>query len=272
MMKKIKLTDINSADLFAACQKSIEPLLITDIYDIHPRLAGWSPEFLQKKLTGSRQITVRTGNSYFFDVKAGFLQMEFNDYLQAIMLDDNSTIGPKLYMQQQSIESCFPELLEDLSVEAVLPQSILLEKKLKTYKKLWIGPGGSTTPLHFDLYDNYFIQMYGKKTFYLFNPFDLTNLYPYGPFTDYPYVSKMDPLNPNLSKFPKSIKAKIHEVTLEPGCILYLPSYWLHQVQGDVASLNVSVNIWLSRGVFKLVPGFFNILPAYLKRNILSRF
>jgi ribosomal protein L16 Arg81 hydroxylase len=82
----------------------------------------------------------------------------------------------------------------------------------------------------------------------------------------------MDPLNPNLSKFPKSIKAKIHEVTLEPGCILYLPSYWLHQVQGDVASLNVSVNIWLSRGVFKLVPGFFNILPAYLKRNILSRF
>ena len=269
-MQTINKNDINAEDLFVACQQAQEPLLITNIYDAMPHLAGITPEGLEKKLVGSRMVVVRSGASQFFDISAKFVKMEFTDFMNAIMRPEGSDKPEKLYMQTQSIEHQFPELQDELTIDQVLPQTALKKNKLVVYKKLWIGPGGSVTPLHFDLYDNYFIQMFGKKTFYLYSPSDLPSLYPYGPLTKYPYVSRINPAQPDLKKFPKISNATLHKVTVEPGTILYLPSYWLHQVEGDVGNVNISVNMWLSRGVPKMVPGFFNVLPAFILRAVIG--
>lgn len=271
-MKKIKLSDITAEDLFLTCQQAKEPLLITDIYELMPELAGLTPEVLEKRLPGKRMVMVRSGETKYFDVKAQFVPMEFTDYLNRILRPSPSDHSEKLYMQQQSIEMQFPELEKDVAIERVLPPAALKRNKLVTYKKLWVGPAGNITPLHFDLYDNYFIQMHGTKTFYLYSPSDLPNLYPYGPFTIYPYVSRINPKSPDdIKNYPKIKNAVCHEVTVEPGTILYMPSYWWHQVAGDESSINISVNIWLSRGVIKFVPGYFNILPAFIKRFFIEK-
>ena len=53
---------------------------------------------------------------------------------------------------------------------------------------------------------------------------------------------QVDPLKPNLEKYPDFAKAHIYTVTVNEGEMLYLPSLWYHQVtQSDGC---IAVNYW----------------------------
>jgi hypothetical protein len=116
--------------------------------------------------------------------------------------------------------------------------------------RLWLG-NAVTVQTHYDLSDNLACVVAGRRTFTLFPPEQTSNLY-VGPleFTlaGQP-VSLVDPLAPDLDRFPRFAQAQAAalSVTLEPGDALYMPSLWWHHVRSHDA-LNVLVNYWWDAG------------------------
>lgn len=130
--------------------------------------------------------------------------------------------------------------------------------------RIWIG-NATQVATHFDLSDNIAIVAAGQRRFTLFPPEATPDLYP-GPLNitlaGQP-VSMVDPLNPDLDRYPNFVRAlEIGLVTdLEPGDAIYIPTLWWHHVAAS-APINILVNYWhndASRG-----GGFLSLVHAML--------
>jgi hypothetical protein len=117
------------------------------------------------------------------------------------------------------------------------------EGKMFDTPRLWFGPRGSITPLHYDSRDNLICQYMGTKHLTLYPPNQIRWLYThwYAPA----WSGIPDPRCPDLDKFPLFARAKAVEVTLSAGELLYLPAGWSHFVVNLDTSM--MVNLWPER-------------------------
>ena len=85
---------------------------------------------------------------------------------------------------------------------------------------LWIGSEGANTPCHFDTYGcNFVAQLHGKKKWTLFGPQDLHKLYPTRvPYEESSVFSRVNIIDPDLTKYPLFSKAKAYEVSFTYTC------------------------------------------------------
>ena len=143
---------------------------------------------------------------------------------------------------------------------------------------LWLGKGSTTSPLHYDEYENLLAQINGVKQLLLFPPEDYPNLQ----YTARP-KGRLSYEWPNtFTRTPIDAKGRAHKVVfaasinwthpdprqalalegcspmvceLQPGETLLLPAYWHHEVHSHAAQrgqdeeegeqpLNVAVNFW----------------------------
>ena len=99
--------------------------------------------------------------------------------------------------------------------------------------KLWFGPKGTVTPLHYDEHSILFMQIYGRKKFKLIPSFDTPKVYAQAKF-----YSAVDPENIDTARYPEFLRASLADVTVEAGDILFLPVGWWHWAK----SLDVSIS------------------------------
>ena len=93
---------------------------------------------------------------------------------------------------------------------------------------------GARSILHFDQYDNLFVQISGRKRFHIFDPCQTSGLYPYPVHHPLDTRAQVDLSRPDLSTFPQLATVRgAREVVLEPGQTLFLPAYWWHEVSGQ---------------------------------------
>lgn len=87
---------------------------------------------------------------------------------------------------------------------------------------------------------NYF-QIFGTKQVLLFPPTDSEYLYPHESkmLTN---TAQIDPVQPDLEKFPKFSNSTMYKCLLNAGEILYIPPKWWHHVTSLDKSF--SVNFW----------------------------
>ncbi len=112
--------------------------------------------------------------------------------------------------------------------------------------RIWIG-NRSHTQIHFDLYDNLACMVGGQKSFVLFPPEQVGNLY-MGPFENTlagvpAAMVSLD--NPDFEAHPRFAEA-LETATiavLEPGDVLFIPYMWWHHVISD-GDFNVQINYW----------------------------
>jgi hypoxia-inducible factor 1-alpha inhibitor (HIF hydroxylase) len=134
--------------------------------------------------------------------------------------------------------------------------------------QLFVGgasASGARSILHYDQYDNLFVQISGTKRFRIFDPLQTGNLYPYPIHHPLDTRAQVDLEQPDHEAFPRLRDAKgFRELTLRPGETLFLPAYWWHEVvtdsvgsrkaanggggEGGVSGgeLTVSVNFWFA--------------------------
>jgi hypothetical protein len=116
---------------------------------------------------------------------------------------------------------------------------------------LWAGPGGHVEALHYDPMDGTLVQLHGSKRVILFPPSQTSNLYPFPLYVHLKHgmklrswFSQVYPDRPDFEAFPKLRQAlqHRHEVILNLGEMLYIPTGWWHEVESLGDEMVCSVN------------------------------
>ena len=140
-------------------------------------------------------------------------------------------------VQSQDVPSLLPGFEKENAIDLVRPDVVA---------RAWLG-NRLRVAVHYDLTENVGVVVAGRRRFILFPPDQLKNLY-VGPFELTPAgtpCSLVDPLNPDLDRYPKFAEALEHAQTAElaPGDAIYIPFYWWHGVD-SLDTLNLFINYW----------------------------
>lgn len=111
---------------------------------------------------------------------------------------------------------------------------------------MWLGNRAMVAP-HYDVNFNLAAVVSGRRTFTLFPPEQVSNLY-VGPMLDSPGgvpTSLVDLRDPDFTRFPlfKYALETALVATLDPGDVIYIPTPWWHGVE-SLEPLNVLINYW----------------------------
>jgi hypothetical protein len=142
----------------------------------------------------------------------------------------------------------------------------LLDADRHMLVSLWLG-NRTKTAAHWDLPQNLACVVLGRRSFALFPPEQVANLY-VGPL-DFTLAgqptSLADVWQPDLERFPRLAKAldAAQTAELEPGDALYLPSLWWHAVRGGDA-VGAMVNYWWRDGPARMMTPLFSLLHAVM--------
>lgn len=113
----------------------------------------------------------------------------------------------------------------------------------KSLDKVFCGPRGAITRLHFDAGDahGYLGQVVGRKLFVFFPPSDGDKL---GVIQNDPTHGLIDPLDPDFERFPRFCDAQPHACILAPGEVVLNPRRWWHYAVSLDSSVTVMRNFY----------------------------
>lgn len=157
--------------------------------------------------------------------------------LNTLLRDRARPDAPTIYLGATTCDTFLPGLCADNPLDLNGRDALA---------SIWIG-NRSRVPAHQDLPDNLACVAAGRRRFLLFPPGQLRNLY-VGPLDVTPAgqpVSLVDPLAPDLERFPRFAEAlrQAQQAVLEPGDALFIPSMWWHHIEA-LEPFNVLLNYW----------------------------
>jgi len=227
------------------------PVMFTRATDEMPARLKWSLDWLEREhgsvfLTG-KQLSVRDWIAKMKATSAG---------------------GGIEYLSIPVAE--IPGLAADLAFPRYQRWSPLLRIEL------WIGPGGTRTPVHCDYSENLFCQVLGRKRFQLYPPDAISVFKPALDFlwyrdyaleyADHERNGRGSPLDQILARAP--IKPAF-DFVIEPGEVLYLPYRWYHRVSGLELSFSASARwVMLGRLARRLPALVTNLLRREPQRTV----
>lgn len=196
-----------------------------------PRLRGVSREQFMEHLYPQRKPLVLEGldlgsctSKWTVDYlsQVGGAKEDERYYLRSLGEDPRKDIA--------DIRQQFPSLGEDITFPMFFREEQFFSSVFR------ISSPGLQLWTHYDVMDNFLIQVTGKKRITLFNPQDAQYLYLSG--------SKSEVLNidsPDLDKYPLFPKARRYECSLEAGDVLFIPALWFHNVVSEEFGVGVNV-------------------------------
>lgn len=199
----------------------------------------WTPERLRQAL-GARAVKVASSERDVFgydETEAAYQVEEMAFGAAADLITRVQPSERRYYLMQQSLPREFPEL-------AALLRPPDCVGSARAHPHLWFGSEGNLTPLHYDMANNAFGQMHGRKRFLLFDPAQSELLYPREAGSRHHNLSQLDPEQPDPARFPRFAEAEGWTGEVGPGDMLYLPAFWWHQVRS--LEMGVSVSVWWS--------------------------
>lgn len=152
-------------------------------------------------------------------------------------LEDTQVSSSQIaYLAQHPLLDQIPALYEDVPKTpfGLRPTNV----------NIWLGTGGTRTPLHFDSYDNLFVQVVGAKYIRLYDIDQKDKLY-VSQDGSYGLQGNMSQVNCELEDFeshPLAESSQYTEVLLLPGDCLFIPSRHWHYVRS--LSTSISINYW----------------------------
>jgi len=252
-------------DVSEICRDSFEadfvstsvPLVIRAFADSWPATRSWRNLDFWAMEYGHRLVPIELG-----DMKRGGMKesiMSFHTFVSsflgpstangcwplskasATLSDDAKT--RVAYMAQHPLFEQIPGLLNN-----VVPSPPLCGEPGPTHVNAWIGTGGTRTPLHFDSYDNLFVQLVGVKYVRIYGASETDKLYVIrkdDAQSSYGLQGNMSAVDCEIEDYdahPRARDAKYVEALMFPGDCLYIPARAWHYVRSLTTS--ISVNFW----------------------------
>ncbi|MBL8938258.1 MAG: cupin-like domain-containing protein [Archangium sp.] len=210
------------------------PIVITGMMNDWKALRRWTWAFLSKTVGDAPvEVMEHRETTDFYDLNVNRLSepttlREFISWIQRVKTSNAR------YMVARN---------NGLDAEALRPLrgdlgffGGILDRRLEGLSYLWVGPGGTVTPLHHDTANNLFCQVRGRKRFILIDPANAELLRDV-----LSYYSLIDAENFDVRRFPYLAHVERLTVTLGPGEALFLPAGWWHHVRALSPSLSVSM-------------------------------
>lgn len=173
-----------------------------------------------------------------FDAELGSLPARFNAVEEKF--ETLADITRKLRaIDYQRIYTAGIRLPQEAIQHFPFPQEL---EKQTTPIQMWMGrsrQNHALTKLHCDIYTSLLVQIWGKKRVLLYPPQHHRYLYPMQAFRGY-QPCLVNPLKPNIQRYPEFLKARSFEVEISPGDMLVIPSGWFHYLDADGLNFSVS--------------------------------
>ncbi|QBX35129.1 hypothetical protein E4191_10745 [Paracoccus liaowanqingii] len=249
-VRRIDTVDaLSGSDFFQNYYLRHRPVLIRGGLGSARSVRAWTPDALAERFGSERiEITARRDSDpeYEINFRATTTTITLRELVDRLRAEPKSNDFYLVARNDFFRNPAFLPLRREIGAPADIVDA---ESRLPGSVKLWIGPAGTVTPLHFDLHSILFAQMHGRKRFWLIPPFDAPKLYLHRRF-----YSAVNPEAPDLARFPRFAEAWVAEVDVFPEDLLFLPAGWFHGVR----SLDVSISATFSN--FR-VPGGNHRLP-----------
>lgn len=278
---KVDISEISPDRFLELYQKKNRPLILTGLLaeDAH-----WSLDYLCNAI-GDREFLVRYyGQQRYQQNKAQWESigsgveakpMLFAEYAQ--LLQNGQAKKEDIYLAKASLENTPLNQIDSLQ-----KLGTKLNLHPLTGYRMYMGHGGHTASLHYDIVDGTLCQLYGRKKVVLFPPSVTDSLYPFPISTHLRHglklracYSRVEIENPNLQAFPHFETAQKQQETiiLEAGEVLFIPVGWWHEIstlEEEEMSCSVSrfwqvsptAKNYLSWQRWRLVMGNILALPA----------
>ena len=221
----------------------LRPVVIEDAASQWNAVKRWSPGFFKSEF-GNRQITVH-------DVK-----MKISYFVDRVVHATEDNPAPYLLGTGQGnyFKDLFPELAADIvPIPEYISPNWLGDRYLISFlgqrlnrgprAEIFFGGKGSSFPvMHWDSlgFHAFNVQVYGEKTWYLYEPQQSSCVYPKHPGSNQSQIS--DVVNPDLTRFPLFAKAVRHQNTLKPGEMIFVPAGWWHTTRIPCPSISIAIN------------------------------
>ncbi|XP_056666295.1 bifunctional peptidase and (3S)-lysyl hydroxylase JMJD7 isoform X1 [Monodelphis domestica] len=241
------------------------PCIIRNALRHWPALDKWTLPYLRAAV-GSTEVSVAVTPDGYADAVRGerfVMPAERRLPLSSVIdvLEGRARHPGVLYVQKQcsNLSSELPQLLPD--VEPHVPWATEALGKMPDAVNFWLGEEAAVTSLHKDHYENLYCVIAGEKHFLLHPPSDRPFI-PYELYTPATYhmaqdgsfrISDeeasekvpwipLDPLAPDLVRYPRYEQARPLRCRVQAGEMLYLPALWFHHVRQSHGC--VAVNFW----------------------------
>lgn len=234
-----------SAPEFELLVAKSEPVLFPNVAADWPCSRLWTLPYLRARLEGKHvDVTASASPLYQADPEKGHyttgqtVSMTFGEFLDSI--STSAPTGTYYYLHKKGIDQHLPELRDDIRIPEFIRDSTLM------LASLWMGPRGSITPIHHDFTSNLFVQVRGRKRVILYPP-DPEHAFYRLPFRNISgrsswHISHVGSAT-SLEKesFPMFHDAKPIDIVVEQGSMLFIPSFYWHEVHSlDTPSISLS--------------------------------
>lgn len=214
------------------------PLVFPGAASHWPAMTRWSFDSFAKQFGDQMVEVAKTPDRLVLDKHGGRVPrvtMRLADYI-GHHLGNRAPDAGYYYLSKCRIEDLSTVLVEDLDLGSAEVN------RADEARFVWLAPRGAVTPLHWDLPDNTFVQIVGRKKWRIFAPGQGRVLYPHARLSRGHHVSRVDAARPDRSQFPRFPAQPDLEFVLNPGDVLCLPGGWWHHVEAMDAS--ISFNTW----------------------------
>lgn len=160
-------------------------------------------------------------------MRSRVVPMVMRDYLEEMNAGKRRSYVPGMPLRKH-----LPMLLGDIE------EPIYREEGSTASPRIWFG-SKVVGPLHYDPSANLHGIVYGGKRFTVFDPGQLSLLYPSSMFSAVPHMSRASLAKPDYARFPRLKKARPRVIELRPGDMLFLPPGWWHQVTTPTPTISI---------------------------------
>ncbi|XP_004712785.1 bifunctional peptidase and (3S)-lysyl hydroxylase JMJD7 isoform X1 [Echinops telfairi] len=263
------------------------PCIVRNALRHWPALQKWSLPYLRATV-GATEVSVAVTPDGYADavredrfVRPAERLLPLRDVLD--VLEGRAWHPGVLYVQKQcsNLLTELPQLLPDL--EPHVPWASEALGKMPDAVNFWLGEAAAVTSLHKDHYENLYCVLSGEKRFLLHPPSDRPFI-PYELYTPATYrlteagtfevvdeeaMEKvpwipLDPLAPDLARYPQYRGAQALRCTVQAGEMLYLPALWFHHVQQSQGC--IAVNFWYDME-YDIKYNYFQLLDTLTKAS-----